>query len=120
VSDPDGPLLEEPVGRRLNLGEHLLRRASGREALGQGVHHVRPGEAGRLSGQPVRARQRVQRRVQLCPGHWTAPSTRANPCQLALAHPLLRQLSPPSGIDAVLGLAIVLRLAGGHRGRWTP
>ena len=105
VADPDGPLLEEPVGRLLGLGERLLRARGDREALGQGVHHVRPGEGGRLSGQPVRAGQRVQRGVQLCPSRWTAPSTRADLGQLALAHPLLRELSPPPRIDALLGLA---------------
>ena len=95
AADPDGPLLQEPVGRRLGLGERLLRARGDREPLGQGVHHVCPGEGGHLSGQPVRAGQRVQRGVQLCPGGWTAPSTRADLGQLALAHPLLRQLGPP-------------------------
>ena len=43
MSNPDRPLLEEPVGRRLNLAERLLRARGDRQALGQGVHHVRRG-----------------------------------------------------------------------------
>jgi hypothetical protein len=78
AADPHRPFIEKPVGRRLNLVQRFLRGAGDREALGQGVHHVRPGEGGHLSGQSVRTGQRVQRRVQLCPGRWTAPSTRAN------------------------------------------
>ena len=78
----------------LGLGERLLGAGGDREALGQGVHHVGPGEGGHLSGQPVRTGQRVQRGVQLCPGRWTAPSTRADLGQLPLTHPLLRQLCP--------------------------
>ena len=114
AADPHGPLLEEPVGRVLGLRERLGGRASDREPLGQGVHHVRPGEGGRLSGQPVRAGQGVQRGVQLCPGRWTAPSTRADLGQLPLAHPLLRELSPPPLVDAVLGLGVVLGCPGGY------
>ena len=112
AGDPDGPLGQEPVGGRLDLGERLLRAQGDREALGQGVHHVGPGEGGHLSGQPVRAGQRVQRGVQLCPGGWTAPSTRADLGQLALTHPLLGKLGRPPGIDAVLGLRVVLGLPG--------
>jgi hypothetical protein len=117
VADPDGPLLEEPVGPLLGLGERFLRARGDGQALGQGVHHVCPGEAGHLSGQPVRTGQRVQHGIQLCPGRWTAPSVRADRGQLALTQPLLRQLGRPPGIDALLGLRVVLRLAGGHRGR---
>jgi hypothetical protein len=87
VSNPDGPLGQEPVGRLLDLGDHLLRGGGDREALGQGVQHLGAGEGGRLSGQAVRTGQRVQRRVQLCPAGWTAPSTRAHRGQLALTHP---------------------------------
>jgi hypothetical protein len=90
AADPDGSLLEEPVGGRLYLGEHLLSARRDWQALGERVHHVRPGESGRLSGQSVRAGQRVQRGVQLCPAGWTPPSTRADLSELALAHPLLR------------------------------
>jgi hypothetical protein len=117
AADPDRPLGQEPVGRLLNLGQRLVSGGGDREALGQGVHHVRPDEGGRLSGQTVRAGQGVQGGVQLCPGRWPAPSTRADLGQLALTHPLLRQLGPPAGIDALLRLCVVLRLAGGHRRR---
>jgi hypothetical protein len=60
MSNPDRPLLEEPVGRILNLAERLLRVRGDREPLGQSVHHVCPGEGGHLSGQPVRTGQSVQ------------------------------------------------------------
>jgi hypothetical protein len=117
MGDPHSPLIQEPVGGRLNLGERLLSGRGDREALGQSVHHVRPGEGGRLSGQPVRTGQRVQRGVQLCPRRWTALSTRADLGQPPLAHPLLRQLGCPPLVDALLGLAVVLgRSRGDGRG----
>jgi hypothetical protein len=68
AADPDRPLLEEPVGGRLGLGEHLLGASGDGEPLGEGVHYVCPGEGGHLSGQSVRTGQRGQRGVQLCPG----------------------------------------------------
>jgi hypothetical protein len=117
ATDPDRPLVKKPVGRLLDLGERLLRAQGDREPLGQGVHHVGPGEGGHLSGQPVRTGQRVQRRVQFCPGRWTAPSTRADRGEFPFAHPLLRELLCPAAIDALLGLAVVLGRPGGHRGR---
>jgi hypothetical protein len=116
VGDPDGPLIEELVGGRLGLGEHLLRGGGDGEPLGQGVHDVCPGEGGHLSGQSVRTGQRVQRGAQLCPSRWTAPSTRADLGQLALAHPLLCELSRPPLVDAVFGLRVVLGRPGRHRG----
>ena len=38
TSDPDGLLLEEPVGGRLGLGERFLSAWGDREALGERVH----------------------------------------------------------------------------------
>jgi hypothetical protein len=115
TSNPDGPLFEEPVGRFLDLGERLLRARRDGQTLGQGVHHVRPGEGGHLSGQPVRTGQPVQGGVQLCPRRWTAPSTPADRGQLPFAHPLLRQLGRPPGMDALLGLRVVFGRPGRHR-----
>jgi hypothetical protein len=117
VSNPDGPLGQEPVGSLLRLSERLVGAWGDREALGQSVHHLGAGEGGRLSGQPVRTGQRVQRRVQLSPGGWTALSTRADLDQLALAHPLLSKLGSPPLVDARLGLAVVLGRPGRHRRR---
>jgi hypothetical protein len=117
MADPDGPLLEEPVGRLLSLAERLVSARGDREALGQGVDHVGAGEGGRLSGQSVRAGQHVQRGVQLCPRRWTSPSARADLGELALAHPLLSQFGPPPGIDALLRFGLVLGCPGRDRGR---
>jgi hypothetical protein len=114
--DLDGPLLEEPVGRRLDLSERLLRAWRDGQALGQGVHHVCPGEGGHLSGLPVRTGQCVQHSVQLRPSRWTAPATRAHLGQLSLTHPLLSEFGRPAGIEAVLGLAVVLGCPGRDRG----
>jgi hypothetical protein len=115
MGDPDGPLGQELVGDLLGLGERLLGARGDRQPLGERVHHLGAGERARLLGQPARAGQLAERRVQLRPGGRPAALITADLGELPLTHPLLSQLPCPPLVDAPLGLAVVLRLACGDR-----
>jgi hypothetical protein len=115
VGDPHRPLLQEPVGGLLGLGERLVSARGDRQALGERVHHVGAGEGGRLLGQPLRAGQLGERGAQLRPGGWLTTATGADLGELALAHPLLRKLGCPPLVDALLALGVVLGRPGRHR-----
>ena len=117
MSDPDGPLSQEPVGGLLGLGERRLRVRRDRQPLGERVHHLRAGERARLLGQPTRAGQLLQHPADLLGGGRSAPLTAADLGELVLTHPLLRQLRRPPLVDALLGLAVILGRPGRHRRR---
>jgi hypothetical protein len=60
MGDADGPLGQEPVGGRLDLGERLLSGMRDGEPLGERVHHLGAREGARLLGQPLWAGQLLQ------------------------------------------------------------
>jgi hypothetical protein len=115
TGDPHRSLLDEPVGGLLGLSERLFSGARDREALGERIHHLGAGEGAGLGRQPVRVGQRAERLLQLGAGGRPATAAGADLGELPLAHPLLCQLLRPPLVDALLGLRVVLRLAGGHR-----
>jgi hypothetical protein len=95
MGHPNDPLLEEPVGGLLGLGERLLSARGNRQPLGECVHHVGAGERAHLLGQPVGAGQRGERGVQLRPGGRLPTSALADLGELPLAHPLLSEFARP-------------------------
>jgi hypothetical protein len=117
TADPDRSLGQELVGGPLRLGERLLRARRDRQPLGERIHHLGAREGGRPLGQPLRAGQLAERRVQLGSSSGAAAATGADLGELPLAHPLLSEFPRPPLVDALLGLRVVLRLAGRHRRR---
>src|SRR6266536_3161477 len=63
--DRHGTLVKEPVGDLLELRHALLNRPGDGEPLGELVHYVGAGEGARLRGQPLRAGEGVQGRLDL-------------------------------------------------------
>jgi len=123
MRDPHRPLSQEPVGRLFGLGEHLAGGVGDRQALGERIHHLGPGERGRLLGQPLRAGQLLQDLVDLLSGRGSAALTAADLGELPLTHPLLRKVPLPALVDALLRLCVVLGRPCRHRrgaGRLDP
>ncbi len=103
-ADHDRPLTEEPLGERLRLGERLVSGGRDRQALGERVHHVRPGERRGAHGQPLWARQPAERPLDLGGGGESSAPAGERRAQLPLADAGVGQLPRPACIHALLGL----------------